>query len=215
MPHCRRCRPVTHTHTCIHSCSSPRLTSNRRDPHLKSTNRTDSALKILLYLDLGLRCQRSSGCCVLVVENMLSKTFPTYLPAGSVFPLAGQMTATTWNLDVRCGALLKRNKCLVTQRTSAAGKMGAPSTVEPPTRCPLPSALLFFFFLLLCGAHPKTARAFLTCRERHRHHPVQALCVVACLIWLGFIEGAPLLRSVTDLFVFPPPATRNPHLRLV
>lgn len=40
--------------------------------------------------------------------------------------------------------------------------------------------------------------------ERHRHHPVQALCVVACLIWLGFIEGAPLLRSVTDLFVFPP-----------
>lgn len=49
--------------------------------------------------------------------------------------------------------------------------------------------------------------------ERHRHHPVQALCVVACLIWLGFIEGAPLLRLVTDLFVFPPPATRTPLRR--
>lgn len=23
---------------------------------------------------------------------------------------------------------------------------------------------------------------------------------MACLIWLGFIEGAPLLRSMTDLF---------------
>jgi len=24
---------------------------------------------------------------------------------------------------------------------------------------------------------------------------------VACLIWLGFIEGAPLLRSMSDMFV--------------
>lgn len=101
---------------------------------------------------------------------MFSKTFPTYLPSYRVCvfrlssPLAGKMTATTWNLDVRCGALLKRNKCLVTQRTSAAGKMGAPSTVnpQPAARCPL---LICFFFFFLSGAHPKSARAFLTCRE--------------------------------------------------
>lgn len=124
------------------------------------------------------------------------------------------MTATTWNLDVRCGALLKRNKCLVTQRTSAAGKMGAPSTVEPPTRCPL-LFCLFCSSSSCCVEHtPKLPEHSLRV-ERHRHHPVQALCVVACLIWLGFIEGAPLLRSVTDLFVFPSPSLPHPALPLI
>lgn len=58
----------------------------------------------------------------------------------------------------------------------------------------------------LRGAHPKTDRAFLTCRAGDDDDiviPFQAL--VACLIWLGFIEGAPLLRSVTDLPDLPAP----------
>lgn len=76
----------------------------------------------------------------------------------------------------------------------AAGKMGAPLTVEPLALC-----LVFFFFMRLRGAHPKTVRAFLTCRAGDDDIVIPFQALVACLIWLGFIEGAPLLRSVTDL----------------
>lgn len=48
------------------------------------------------------------------------------------------------------------------------------------------------------AAHHRMEHTPQKCQHSLRRRP--QLCV-ACLIWLGFIEGAPLLRSMSDLFV--------------
>jgi len=71
------------------------------------------------------------------------------------------MTAATWNLErgtwTIAGALLKRNKCLVTQRTRV---LQVKWVLRWQDLLPSPSSARHFLIFRL-GAHPKTARAFL------------------------------------------------------